>query len=120
MAAVTSINAYPPPPSRRDGALLSVGGSDGENRIGAILSVDPADFINSIGMALATGAGILLTPTSDGGALGVHIYAGTLRQKHYVASAGELTKWLEAVRDYAEAKLAGSPVVVPKSPLRRS
>lgn len=84
--------------------------SEGDNpRLGAILSVDAAELASTIGLACVCGWAIMFSPTSDGGALGVHVWSGSSREKKYATSQAELESLLARVRDAAEAKLAGTP-----------
>jgi hypothetical protein len=109
MATVTSINAFPPRTPGRgvSGGLFAP--RDDVNRLGAIMSVPNDELARAIGQAVAAGMAIMLSPTSDGGCVGVHIWRGTQKDRRYCTSADELASVLRAVQDIAEAHLAGVP-----------
>jgi hypothetical protein len=107
MARVTSINARPPEePLPNGGGFLSVDPAL-DSRIADIFAMDNGKLVTAIGLALTTGMGVMFSPTQDGGALGVHVYDGEKRDKRYVTSRNQFEALMEALRDYAEAKLIG-------------
>jgi hypothetical protein len=120
MSTVTSINAFPPRPPRGGGVFSSTAEGGGDPRIGAIMSVPNELIVQAIGMAASAGLAIMFSPTSDGGALGVHVWDGTERSKIYATTPEAFERVLRAVQDYAEAKMAGGPTGLPKNATRRS
>lgn len=63
--------------------------------------LDGADSVlgEAIRLALESGAGVLLSPTRDGGALSVTLYVGDDRLRGYAASPEEFTALLDRVAD---------------------
>jgi len=82
---------------------------DDGDRIGAIMSVSNEELASAIGLACAAGIAVMFSPTSDGGALGVHVWVGSERDKTYATSPEQFARILASVRDIAEARLAGAP-----------
>jgi hypothetical protein len=74
-------------------------------RTGDILSIPSDDLANAIGLILTSGCALLLSPTSDGGALSVCVYVGDQKHKGYATSAEEFAELLMDVRDLAEAHM---------------
>jgi hypothetical protein len=56
---------------------------------------------------LAAGIGVLLSPTSDGGAVSCTVYEGDDRDKSYQGHASEFEAYLRALQDHARARLVG-------------
>ena len=90
------------------------------SRTGAILSVPPDDLAKAIGMVLASGCALLLSPTSDGGALSVCVYVGDQKHKGYATSAEEFAELLMDVQDLAESHILRTTAKEPKSAVRGS
>lgn len=61
---------------------------------------DPEDLQGAIVAATEDGAAVLLSKTSDGGALVLHILTGTSRHKLYPASVAELHEALALIARY--------------------
>lgn len=83
------------------------GGQDGPTRVPQIVSISADDFLHAIAVALTESCGVLLSPTSDGGAVSIIIYDGDERYRTYASTNGEFQAAIEAVRDHAEAKMVG-------------
>jgi hypothetical protein len=77
--------------------------------IGLILSVDSTTIAKAVGLACAAGMALMFSPTSSGGAVGVHLWHGSNHEKRYATSKEGFQRLLEAVSDVAEAKLGGEP-----------
>lgn len=93
---------------------------DEEPRIGQIVTLPPAEFLESVALALTQSCGVLLSPTSNGGAVSIIIYDGDERYRTYASSAEEFKQAIMAVRDHAEAKMVGGTPKPPKSSVRAS
>jgi hypothetical protein len=77
--------------------------------IGLILSVDSELIARAVGLSCSAGMALMFSPTSQGTAVGVHLWYGSTRDKRYATSTDGFRRLLEAVCDIAEAKLAGDP-----------
>jgi hypothetical protein len=75
--------------------------------IGQILSVSSELIARAVGLSCSAGMALMFSPTSQGTAVGVHLWDGSTRDKRYATSQDGFVKLLEAVCDLAEAKLAG-------------
>jgi hypothetical protein len=84
-------------------------------RTGAILSVPADDLATAIGAVVSSGCALLLSPTSDGGALSVVVYVGDQKHKGYATSAEEFAELLMDVRDLAESHMMRGTAKAPKS-----
>jgi hypothetical protein len=60
------------------------------------------------------GLAVMFSPTSDGGALGVHAWYGTRHWKDYCTTAEQLEDVLEGLRDFNPAQPAPSPLKAQK------
>ena len=109
LGTVTSINANPPARAWRDRSRRLFTFDDVEPRMGEILKVSQQLLADTIGLAASAGMAIMFSPTADGGALGIHIWKGDQKDRKYVANAADFERTLEAVKDIAEAHLAGVP-----------
>lgn len=85
-------------------------------RLARILSMDPTLLANGICVILQSGVAILLSATSDGGAVSVTAYVGDEKVRGYASSAEELASVLDAVRDEAEAYVYRKPSEGQKAP----
>jgi hypothetical protein len=83
-------------------------------RTGAILSVPNEELATAIGAVLSSGCALLLSPTSDGGALSICVYVGDQKHKGYATSAEEFAELLIDVRDLAESHMLRSTAPVKK------
>lgn len=92
--------------------------SDGTPKTGEILGIPAQELMDTLSVALAAGCGVLISPTSDGGALSVTVYAGDQRHRAYAASAEDFHSILEAVRDVSEAHMVGGPMRAVNGPLQ--
>lgn len=92
------------PPARQTGKLLrkSVESSD---RALQLVTAAREDLADTIQRCIAGGVGFLISPTSDGGAVSVTVYAGDKRERDYAGNPDDLTALFEAVRDFADASL---------------
>jgi transposase len=59
--------------------------------------------MDALAIVCASGCAVLFSPTSDGGAISVTVYAGDERARDYASDAEEFAAVLLAVRDTAEA-----------------
>lgn len=105
---------------RGRGGNFKVLGNDREQepRVGKICTLPPAEFLESVALALTQSCGVLLSPTSDGGAVSIIIYDGDERYRTYASTPEEFQRAIAAVRDHAEAKMIGSTPKPPKSSVR--
>ena len=70
----------------------------------------------AIGDALVAGYGVLIAPTSDGGAISVTVYDGDERFRTYATNHDEFRDALTALKDKAARYLVGTkPATLPKS-----
>lgn len=53
----------------------------------------------------SVGLGVLISPTSDLGAISVTVYDGDEREKRYATDRQELEALLQALRDFAQARM---------------
>jgi hypothetical protein len=120
MGTISSLNAVPPRPPANGGRGRLFSPQDDGARIGAIMSVTNEELVEAIGLACAAGIAIMFSPTSDGGALGVHIFVGPDRDKLYATTPEQFSRILASVRDISEAKLAGDPAAGMKRLQHRS
>lgn len=77
--------------------------SDAMPRVGKIMDIEADVLLHEVGGILSSGCAILLSPTSDGGAVSITVYHGDERSRDYVASAEEFASSLGLARDIAEA-----------------
>lgn len=118
MARITSINAFPPEePLPNGGGFLSVEPEEGSS-VADVFGSRPQELMRIVGMALAAGMGISFSPTSDGGALAVHVFDGARRDKRYVTTEAQLAALLRAIEDHAGAALMGRTSELAKAPAR--
>lgn len=87
-------------------------------RVGEIWSIDASKAHAALGAAFASGCAVLISPTSDGGALSVTLYAGDQRHRAYCSSSSELVEALDAVMDVAEAHSMGGLARAQNGPLK--
>lgn len=59
-------------------------------------------WLDAIYGSLGAGTGLLVSATSDGGAISITLYEGTERSRSYASSAEELAEVLAAVRDRSQ------------------
>jgi hypothetical protein len=73
--------------------------------------LDGADSVlgEAIRLALESGAGVLLSPTRDGGALSITLYVGDDRLRGYAASPEEFTALLDRVADVGRTAVPPRP-----------
>jgi hypothetical protein len=76
----------------------------GPTRVATITQGTDTLFERAILSALVAGLGILLAPTSDGGAVSVTVYDGELRLRSYAGSQDEWNDALQAILDLATEK----------------
>lgn len=88
-------------------------------KISGIVDLEPIVWKDALVTVLTSGCGLLLSPTSDGGALSVTLYFGEDRGKDYAASSDELLAVLSAVTDQAQAyELSRTSISTVKAPGR--
>jgi hypothetical protein len=92
--------------------------ADTTPRVGRILGIPAQELLDCIGLAICAGFGLMFSPTSDGGALGVHLYAGEGKLRQYATTAEELQAILRAVSDRAEAQMTTGPAPIRKLAVR--
>ena len=110
--------AYPNPNARGVQPLRVR--AERESRTGVIVDLEPSAWKHAIVTVLLSGCGLLLSPTSDGGALSVTLYFGDKRAKDYAASSEELLDVLSAATDQAMAfDLSRTPIANKKAPSTR-
>lgn len=94
---------------------------DGPGRIQRLVQGSESLTTDAVHACLLGGMGILLAPTSDGGAISVTVYDGQDRYKSYAASPEEFAKLLEAVRDRGDASsVAVTPTPRPRPAVKRT
>jgi hypothetical protein len=89
-------------------------------RTGEILNVDQRLLFQAVSTAVLSGCALLISPTSDGGALSVTLYAGQQRHRAYATSSAEFEATLKAVEDVATAHTMGGPANRQNGPLQAS
>lgn len=62
-------------------------------------SVGSQVWLDAISSCMDAGIGLLISRTSDGGAISITVYEGTGRARSYASSTEELAEVLAAVRD---------------------
>lgn len=87
---------------------------DREPRIQQVLRGGAQPLGECLVDALAAGMGVLLAPTSDGGALSITVYDGDDRMRTYVTNPDELSEALDALGDLSTAKTITGPPKKPK------
>ena len=110
---------YASPGSRpgRGGAFKPlVARPQGRSIYGMLADTDSGLWVETIGRTLDSGAALLLSPTSDGGAFSVTLLDGDDRSRSYCATSDEVTACLQAVL----AHVAPSESKATPTPLRRS
>src|SRR3990170_133395 len=76
------------------------GGRTGMERFA---DVNPDLWLAAINGCLVAGSGLLISRTSDGGAVSLTLYEGNERSRSYSASSDELAEALAVIRDRAQA-----------------
>lgn len=69
------------------------------------MDADPQSLLVAVASVVADGAALLLSQTSDGGALVIQVWTGTARHKLYPATSTELDEALTLIADIAQGKL---------------
>lgn len=87
-------------------------------KTGDILGIPASELMDAVSVLCAAGCGLLISPTSDGGALSVTVYASQQRHRGYATSATGFSKLLLDARDVAEAHLVGGPARAQNGTLR--
>jgi hypothetical protein len=93
-----------PARNRQTGKLLKERKLEGD-RAHKLLATARDDLADTVLLCVASGVGFLISPTSDGGALSITVYAGEKRERDYAGNPDDLAQLLEAVRDFAQAAL---------------
>jgi hypothetical protein len=94
----------------KNGSFKPLGKQRGDTpRVGKILGIEPQVLMDALAVACAAGCAVMFSPTSDGGALGVIVYAGEQRHRGWASDAEEFGALLSDVRDVSEAHMVGGP-----------
>jgi len=101
--------------SLRKKTTLPAGGT----RIPAIWAGNEKLGTEALVAANVNGLAVMFSPTSDGGALGVHAWWGRTHFKDYVTTPEELEDVLEGLRDFKPSQPAPSPLRPSNGPVRR-
>lgn len=118
-AMAWSRNTTPPRANTSDGGFRRLGKDKAPDvKTGEILSVKPQELVDAISVVIASGCGFMLSPTQDGGALSLILYAGDQRHRGYASNAEEFRDLLFAARDVAEAHMVGGPAKRVNGPLQ--
>lgn len=104
---------YQPTSQRVAGRLLKNHRAD-TGRAQQLIASHRDELVAVIELCVASGVGFLVSPTSDGGALSVTVYAGDKRERDYAGNPDEWGALLDAVRDFAEASLYEGAKETPK------
>lgn len=99
---------YPVPPKSKAFKPLGIKRGDSP-RVGQILGIEPSVLMDTLAVACAAGCAVMFSPTSDGGALGVIIYAGDQRHRGWASDAEAFGALLSDARDVCEAHMIGGP-----------
>lgn len=114
----TKMPAYPRAEAR--GIKELVRREEQESRVGEVTDLESSIWKHAIQTVMMSGCGLLLSPTSDGGAVSLTLYFGDERGKGYASTSSELERLLNAAVDQAMAHhLAGTPKAVVKAPSKR-
>jgi hypothetical protein len=97
-----------PPPARQTGRLLKNRQVDSPRAHELVTGVR-LELAETIEQCVAAGVGLLVSPTSDGGAVSITVYAGDKRERDYAGNPDEMAALLSAVRDFAEAATYQGP-----------
>ena len=114
MALVTAINARPPRPPDRGGRGFVFGEGEGSDRVAEIVGPHAAELGRTVSVAVAAGYAVMVSPTSDGGAVGLHIWLGQRKDQTYSNTPEAFASALQRLHDAAEAKLMGHALHDPK------
>lgn len=95
-------------------------GGSNPNRIPAILGGNEKLMAEAVVAANTRGLAVMFSPTSDGGALGVHAWYGKSHWKDYVTTAEEFEEVLEGLRAFQPAQISQAPAGPLKPLARRS
>jgi len=71
----------------------------GQHGVDRFKDVDPAKWMAAIMACLERGTGLLVSITSDGGAVSLTLYEGDTRARSYASSADELEELLDVIRN---------------------
>jgi len=94
-------------------------GDSGTDRIAAIWEGNEKLATEAVVAANCRGLAVMFSPTSDGGALGVHAWYGQRHFKDYVTTAEALEEVLTGLRGFEPAKPGPAPISPLKAPSRR-
>ena len=97
-----------------------VPGKSNSSRLEDILAGSEKLLAEAFVAAITNGMAVMLSPTSDGGALGVHAWLARRHWKDYVTSSAELEEVLEGLRDFKPSPTAPDPLRALSGPVRRS
>lgn len=102
----TRMPAYPRPSARGLKPLLNR--DERVPKVAQITDLPDSFWKATVQTVMSSGCGLLLSPTSDGGAVSVTLYFGDDRAKDYASSSEELEAVLSAASDQAQAYELGS------------
>jgi len=97
---------YPRPSARGLKPLLNR--DDRTPRVTEITDLPDSFWKATVQNVMSSGCGLLISPTSDGGAISVTLYYGDDRAKDYASTSTELEAVLAAASDTAQAYELGS------------
>lgn len=103
---------YPRPSARGLKPLLNR--EERTPRAATITDLADSFWKATVQTVMSSGCGLLLSPTSDGGAISVTLYYGDDRAKDYASSPEELEAVLSAASDQAQAYDLGRTPTGPK------
>jgi hypothetical protein len=84
------------------------------------MGIKAEDLLDALGRVVCSGCAVLFSPTSDGGAMSITVYAGDDRSRDYATSAEEFAQALVLAADLAEAYAYAGPKIGPKGRVRGS
>lgn len=79
------------------------------------MNIKSDDLLDALGRIVCSGCAVLFSPTSDGGAMSITVYAGDDRARDYAASAEEFAAALVLASDLAEAHAYNGSTHKPKA-----
>lgn len=81
---------------------------DGTSRVHGLVTGHAASFAIMVESALRAGCGILLAPTSDGGAISLTVFDGDDRQRTYLTNPEEVAEAVEVLQDLQSSRELGT------------
>lgn len=109
---------YPRPSARGVKPLLTP--EQTVSRVNEITDLPDSFWKATVQTVMSCGCGLLLSPTSDGGAISLTLYYGDDRGKAYASSTSEMQAVLSAAADQAQAyELSSTPPTSKRRPSTR-